>query len=345
MRDNLVVAVRGTGVAAACCQALLGAAGVGLQMEATDRPRVPAVMLSPATQALLSDVFGDCGLFAGLWRIERRVVAWGDQPVAHLPHSAIVVSEPDLLARLELATPVARRIFSPVESGLPTWTVHTTRHTTRLAEGPVKHDFGSRLATATHVTLSAEADARACLMESLDDGWLFLLPVDGQTAWLLSAGGPLEALLEESRLVGRSVGGVMATGRSFPAHPRIVDPLSGVDWLGCGSAALGFDPLCGDGTGHAIREAILACAVIRASELSDWGEALRWEYRLRLWAGFGRHLELCRQFYSTGGKGEWWRAQAEGLNAGLGWLATREAPFGLGRFRLNGFDLERASTG
>ena len=56
MRDNLVVAVRGTGVAAACFHALLGAAGVGVQMEVTDRPRVPAVMLSPATQALLSDV-------------------------------------------------------------------------------------------------------------------------------------------------------------------------------------------------------------------------------------------------------------------------------------------------
>ena len=77
MRDNLVVAVRGTGVAAACCHALLGAAGVGVQMEVTDRPRGPAVMLSPATQALLSDVFGPLDLFDGLWRIERRVVALG----------------------------------------------------------------------------------------------------------------------------------------------------------------------------------------------------------------------------------------------------------------------------
>ena len=93
MRDNLVVAVCGTGVAAACCHALLGAAGVGVQMEVTDRPRGPAVMLSPATQALLSDVFGPLDLFDGLWRIERRLVAWGDQPVADLPHSAIVVSE------------------------------------------------------------------------------------------------------------------------------------------------------------------------------------------------------------------------------------------------------------
>lgn len=92
MRDNLVVAVRGTGVAAACCHALLGAAGVGVQMEVTDRPRVPAVMLSPATQALLS-ASATLNLFDGLWRIERRLVAWGDQPVADLPHSAIVVSE------------------------------------------------------------------------------------------------------------------------------------------------------------------------------------------------------------------------------------------------------------
>ena len=45
------------------------------------------------------------------------------------------------------------------------------------------------------------------------------------------------------------------------------------------------------------------------------------------------------------GKGEWWQAQGECWNAGLRWLATRDAPFELGRFRLNGFNLERASTG
>ena len=334
MRDNLVVAVRGTGVAAACGQALLGAAGVEVQREVTDRPRVPAVMLSLATQALLADIFQRPALFDGLWRIERRIVAWGSQPVADLPHSAIVVSERELLHRLENRLEPGNGL--PVEPGLPSWTIHTNR----LAEGEVTHDFGTRVATATHVRLSAKADARACLMESLEFGWLFLLPENGQTAWLLSAGGPAETLLGESRLVRLSVGEPIATGRSFPAHPRIVDPLSGVDWLACGSAALGFDPLCGDGTGHAVREALLACAVIRASESSALGEALMWEYRLRLWAGFGRHLELCRQFYSTGGQGEWWQLQRDGLNRGLRWLSARNSPCELGRFRLNGFNLE-----
>ena len=334
MRDNLVVAVRGTGVAAACCQALLGAAGVEVQREVTDRPRVPAVMLSLATQALLADIFQRPDLSEGLWRIERRVVAWGSQPVAELPHSAIVVSEKELLYRLEHRLEPGNGL--PVEPGLATWTIHTNR----LAEGEVTHDFGSRVATATHVTLSAKADARACLMESLESGWLFLLPENGQTAWLLSTGGPAETLLEESRLVRLSVGEPIATGRSFPAHPRIVDPISGVDWLACGSAALGFDPLCGDGTGHAVREALLACAVIRASKSSALVEALMWEYRLRLWAGFGRHLELCRQFYSAGGRGEWWQLQGDGLNQGLRWLSARNSPCKLGRFRLNGFNLE-----
>lgn len=45
------------------------------------------------------------------------------------------------------------------------------------------------------------------------------------------------------------------------------------------------------------------------------------------------------------GKGEWWPAQGECWNAGLRCLATRDAPFELGRFRLNGFNLERDSTG
>ena len=40
--------------------------------------------------------------------------------------------------------------------------------------------------------------------------------------------------------------------------------MCGPGWLSCGTAALSFDPICGDGTGHAVREGILAAAVIFA---------------------------------------------------------------------------------
>lgn len=331
MLERLAVEIRGTGVAASCCQQLLTAAGASVYLDLSHRPRVPAVMLSPATQTLLTDVWGRLDLLDGLWQIRRRIVAWGDAPPVDLPHRAIVVSEMELLSRLQNPS-------DPNPAPQPAWTIHTSR----ALETSTLHAFGNRTAAATEVRFSSRADAAACLVESVPSGWLFLLPVNSQAAWLLTAGAATEALLRESRLVAQSVDAVVSTGGGFPSHPRIADPLCGPNWFACGSAALGFDPLCGDGTGHAIREAILACAIIRASSpnLDD----LLWEYRLRLRAGLQRHLEQCLQFYSTGGSSDWWQTEAQSLRDGLDWLSRQPAPRPLGRFRLNGFDLQRVDA-
>ena len=96
---------------------------------------------------------------------------------------------------------------------------------------------------------------------------------------------------------------------------------------------------CGDGTGHAIREAILACAIIRSNETPA---ELHNEYRLRLQAGFRRHLEHCRQFYATGGASAWWQSELAELDRGLEWIAQQPAA-PLGRYRLRGFELETKS--
>lgn len=313
---------------------LLGAAGVAIRMEATARARVPAVMLGPASQSLLADVFARPDLLPGLWPIRRRVVAWGSAAPVDLPHRALVVSEQELLARLQ-AMIALENADTAVEAD---WTLHCSRP----ADGAPLRGFGTRLAAATQVKLSPLADAQACLVESVPGGWLFLLPVDGETAWLLSAGEPAETLLGQSRLVAPSIAKLLAAGGTFPAYPRIAESLCGERWLACGSAALGFDPLCGDGTGHALREAILACAVIQAAERGIAPDDLQQEYRLRLWAGFGRHLEHCQQFYATGGTSDWWRSEGEHLRQGRDWIAARNSPGQLGRFRLNGFALERA---
>jgi hypothetical protein len=51
---------------------------------------------------------------------------------------------------------------------------------------------------------------------------------------------------------------------------------------------MAFDPIYGDGTAHAVREAILAAAVVRAiSAGGDAAEPLR-HYEARLMLGFQR---------------------------------------------------------
>jgi flavin-dependent dehydrogenase len=182
-------------------------------------------------------------------------------------------------------------------------------------------------------------DRGACAIESLDSGWLFLVADS-----LIAVGGTPEALLGSSRLVAPQVAEIEKSGSYFPCYPRISVPLSGPGWLACGTAAMSFDPICGEGAGHAVREAILASAVLGRIHSETDPEAALIEYNARMLAGFMRHLQLCRQFYVSGRQSEWWDIEIEALDRGIEW--TRQQLEGLPRpsARLVGFDLIAPET-
>lgn len=314
----MTVRIRGDGVAARCCAHLLHRAGVGVLFEPGPRARVPAILLSEAAQKLIRDVFERDDLFRQLPRITRRVVQWGAAPV-ELPHSAVVISEEDLLNAL------------PVEAGASGDSDWTVCAALPLPVSTVEHRFGSRMASAVKVQMRSAEDT--CWIESLEGGWLFL-----NSGWLLAVGGGADALLENSTLVKGQIDRVEELKGRFPASPRMISPLGENGWIACGSAAMGFDPLCGDGTAHAVREAILASAVIAGSEQGDV-EGLLAHYEARLTAGLERHLSVCRQFYSAGGSGEWWKAELRAVQEGMDWCAGKMDGFEF-RYKLEGVELK-----
>jgi hypothetical protein len=287
--------------------------------------------LSEAAQALLRDVYGRTDLFHGMFRIDRRMVAWerGSPPVT-LPHQAVVISEEALLERLR---PTAG---TSAASGAADWTIYASRPLPAAAE---QHGFGSRTATIVAVDLKDGA-ASACWIEALECGWLFLMPSGPSTGWLISIGERQEVLLAQSRLIAAQVQVSGAAEAAFPAYPRMVDPVCAPEWLACGAAALSFDPLCGDGTGNAVREAILATAVIRAAAAGESVDGLLTHYRARLMAGFARHLELCRGFYVSGNRGPWWEREIAALDEGIAWCGRTLGAGNVFQYRLKGFELQ-----
>lgn len=328
-RSDLSVLVRGSGVATYCSALLLERAGVAVTLEEAGRSRVPAIMIGEATQALVKDVFARQDLFDGLHRITHRVVAWGTGAEARtLPHSAVVVSEEQLGERLR---PRLRSTASP-----PTWTIFGSPP---LPQATVQRHFGSRTALAVAVRLKDGADGSSCWIEAVEDGWLFLVPNSAAEGWLLSVGRTPRTLLESSRLIAAQIASVSAApGGEFAAHPRMADPICDAGWLACGTAAMAFDPICGDGTGNAVREAILAAAVVRAG-----GDASMLDhYRKRLIAGFCRHLEQCRQFYGGGHTGDWWRGELDQIHTGILWCQSQLGTDRQFRYQLRGFELEPA---
>ncbi len=332
------VTIRGDGVAAQCCARLLGVRGFRVVIENAMRSKLPAIMIGGTTQRLFQDVFGQEGLFTGLPRITKRIVAWGgDAKPRALAHDAVVVPEQSLLDRLGPQAPIE----DTLDSGKPVWTIVTSR---QRPANSVEHDFGSRMVSAAPVALRDGADRSACWVESLEDGWLFLVPDGLAAGWLLTAGGTAESQLGRSRLVAQQVSGLSGAPSEFPAHPRIAWPLCDNGWLACGTGALTFDPLCGDGSGNAIREAILAAAVIAAVEGGGDPLELLAHYRRRLLAGFGRHLETCAEYYRAGGVTPWWATQLESTRRGLAWCESEPGGVGPFQYRLCGFDLERLDT-
>lgn len=290
-------------------------------------------MIGETAQRLLGDIFPGAQLFKGLPHISKRVVKWGQQREASaLPHAAVVVSEQTLLSRIAPLLPSVRW----TEGETPDWTIFSSRP---LPEPSQDIHFGSRMAIASAVKLKPGFDGEASWVESLPHGWLFMLPNE-EGGWLLSVGEGAETLLAESSLLAPQILSVNSDARSFPCHPRVAEPLCGPDWLACGSAALGFDPLCGDGSGYAAREAILASAVVRAVAQGSGREGLLAHYRARLLAGFEKHLEVCAEFYRSGHCGPWWDEQKSATERGLAWCREQLSGFGVFQYRLSGFSLE-----
>jgi hypothetical protein len=301
------VTIVGDGVAALCCAFLLRKAGVAVNLQWHTRATVPAVMLGDAALHLLREVFEAPAMFAGAHRIVRRAVNWGGG-LREFPHAAVVVSEEELLGEIR------RRVPEGPCGGDPEWTVHATRKAPGEA---IVHGFGAHHAMAVPVEL--HGDAASCCIEALDAGWRFLIPSGPDRGWLLTAG--------------------VDAGEGFPVHPRLADPLSGPGWLACGSGAVAFNPLCGDGTAHAVREAILAAAVLQAMGGEGSQAELMALYSERMAAAFARHLQLCRDFYRMGPGGAWWRTQEAAMSEGMAWCSPLLRGARTRAFTLDGFVL------
>jgi len=325
------VLISGEGLAACCCAKLLQRAGVPIQVERLRRPTVPAILTSPATASLLRDIFEDATIFDGFHPIRWRKVAWNDSTeVVSLPHTATVVSEQMLLDWLWA--------FAPQESAEPAdWKILTTRGSCVL---PDEFKCGSRIASVTTARLRSGVPDDACWVEAVRDGWLFLLAAGDGNAFMISVGLPPPDMLEQSRLVAAQIDSPDATLAEFPSYPRILTELTGPDWLACGSAAMSFDPVCGEGAGNAAREAILASAVVAAILKGEDPQAVLAHYRSRLLGGFLRHLEISLDFYAQARQGPWWDGEIAHLQRGIEWTRAKMRELPPPRYRLVDFRLE-----
>lgn len=307
------VAIHGDGIAAWCCARLLTNSATEVVVDRGEPRKRPFILVSDPVQRLLCEIAGDEDLFRGVPRIRQRHVLWGDSPIAKLEHSAAIVEEQKFLEELWQTIPPS--------SGASDRTIFASKT-------GATHDFGTRIAWIADVSLRDSEDA--CWIESFERGWLFLI---GGVGALIAVGAPPDELLRVSRLIAPFIAELGDVQPPVAAYPRIVESMFGEKWLACGSAAMGLDPICGDGCGHAVREAILATAVLRGGA----EPAMLDHYQARLRLAFERHLLLCRSFYA-GIAARWWMEETAHIDRGLEWI--RKQAGHQWRYRLDALDLK-----
>lgn len=333
-RRALVV---GIGIAGLSCAELLVRQGWEVELRGPPARPAPALLLNNVTCALLLDIWqAGVDLFEGSVALFERRIRWGHSGAAASVAEPGVVITGDLLSGrlLERLTrrhrgrvrvndsPVpAYQLADPNLSGSVVqevdWVVGAggrSAHISRALGVSERRSFGNRCAICTEVTLARGAERNTCWIETVRDGWVFLVPIAGDRAFLqVMVPRPPERpsvvladLLEQTRMAKVRVTAISGSAKVFAAYPQISDPLCGSSWITVGDAAISFDPICGDGTGCATRGAILAASVLEgmASGLPSQ-DCLR-HYAMRLHKTLSSHLHECLGYYSAGFSSSAW---------------------------------------
>lgn len=314
------VQILGNGIAAVASSRLLADSSIQFRSELDSRPGMAAILIGTQTQSLLKEIFQDVDCLSLAHPIESRTVLWGESASAvTLPHRGLVISEPLLLDSLWQRVPAQPESPAmPADEEQSIFSIITANADFNACE---EFSFGQRKATVHQVFLRDAIDRHACVIESVASGWLFLLPLSADRAALLSVSiyASPQDQLAQSRLVKDRIDAIIPSNETpvFPCAPRLSLPLATERALRCGSAAMRFDPVCGEGAGNALREAFLAAAVITALESGEPIDKLSAHYSTRLLVGFFRHLQICRSFYATGGTDKFWLSELSLLDAGI----------------------------
>jgi hypothetical protein len=324
--------VVGRGVAAATVAFRLATAGRPVTLQAGG-PRgaspAPRLVLSAATASLIADVFGaGPGLFDDAHPFDARLVVRNDGTAPEVVRGPGVVVAGDRLSRSlirVLVTGAAGRFTVTCDEQCVTQrggfelVVDARGRASDLDDGLIKeprtrYQMGTRRAVSADVTLRRGAPSNACVFETTEGAWAFLAPTGTRTATvqamtLDATDDALDGVLRAAVMIPRWVETVRGVPVSFDAAPAVVDPFAGPGWLAVGDAAVAFDPLCGDGTGNAVRGAILAAAAAGVASGEQDGGYLDY-YRWRLNRTFLAHLVACERVYRSF-PSQAWTAEAD----------------------------------
>jgi flavin-dependent dehydrogenase len=319
------VLVEGTGVAGLTVARLLARRGCAVTVVdagPAGAPPAPALVLNPVTIALLEDLWdADGTLLAGAHPLSGRVVAWGRGGLETAAEPALSLDGGDLGRRLRDRLAGVRVVAEP--PGDPDgwdWVVEAGG-----AGSPGEATVaGRRCVLAARVRLAPGASGTLCRMTTVPGGWIHLAPLGAGLASVQAMvpgrpedpPGTLAGLVAADAVLGALIAATDAPVTVFEAAPRLARSHGGPGRLVAGTRAMRLDPLSGAGVTAALRQAVLAAAVVTAPAAVAPAEALA-HYARRLHDAFLAHLTQCLRFYRAAFPGPAWRAELDATAAAL----------------------------
>ena len=321
------VIVRGSGVAALTIARLLDIQGWSVRLEQGAPARRLCLLLSETTAGLLAALWNDPLLLAGAHRIRERAVSWGPASEADtVAAPGVAISANELARRLAASLRLAPASADDVSDAA--WIVDArpdSSETTGAAK-PMR-TFGHRHAWVAQAMLRAASRSDLCVIETVRDGWVFLLPAGTGRASLQFVSipsitpppAPNEAVAA-TRTIRKAIDGIGEWSDPMPCMPRARLPPACPGRISIGEAALGFDPISGDGVGHALRGTVLAAMSLHAiANGTPIAECLD-GYASTLRRAMAHHLKTCLGLY---GDAQGWHDEVGAMAAGVA-LLTRQ---------------------
>ncbi|WP_341531907.1 hypothetical protein WKK05_38545 (plasmid) [Nostoc sp. UHCC 0302] len=332
------ILVIGNGIAGLSCARLLVNRGWEIEIWG-NQCFSPTLILNQITCNLLQDIWQlESSFWNSLHLLQERKVCWGnDENFLSMAEPSMVINGNSLRNCLwqhlldeyhnqikfqELPASIDNLLERQSEFA---WIVDAGGRQSIIARklgASHRHSFGNRCILSQEVRLTNLVKKDIYWIESVSGGWLFFAPLGGNRAILQSMVPPFSGepasifinLLKQTRHIQDFISQLSGTLAIFTAFPQILQPLCGDKWLAVGDAAFSVDPISGDGTGYAIRGAILATSIIDAiaSGLSS-SDCLE-HYSLRLGKAFAAHIQQCLKYYSKGFTSSIWQEEIERMH-------------------------------
>ncbi len=348
--------VLGSGVAALCSAHVLARHGWTVALGEGDSSSGPRLVLNATTVQLVKAVFGqDIVRWPETYRLPGRYTRWdADASARYAGGPAAVVSSETLCRRLRdrvvssapdrISVVAATAETEPAEPYAGGRWVISARG--RNAAGTSRYRQWLRR-SALVADVACDSAMSSAIMEATSEGWVFLFPHAPGMATLQAmvanvAPAPdaqLAAMLAETKSIGPRLLRSPGPAKVMRAAPRMVDDLCRLGWIAVGDEAISLDPLCGDGTGYALREAILAAGVAKWVEDGLPAADAFNHYRLRLQCTVAAHLRACLSFYRTADFHDAWEPELEAMERGRRELESSIAAQPEATLRMRGFDL------